>query len=95
MFPGPFFKALRGLPHILTSTSAREEISHVRLLVGGENVLATFLKLLAWEVKVSRVCYAGYGVLISHRFTMVHGQRLANKRRSSLGVFLLELQRMF
>ena len=41
---GSCFQALRGLPHILTSTSAQEEINHVRLLVGAEDVLAAFWK---------------------------------------------------
>ena len=44
MLFGSCFQAPRGLPHIPTSTSAREETDHIRLLVGGENVLAAFWK---------------------------------------------------
>ena len=44
MLFGSCFQALHGRPHIPTSTSAWEEIHHVRLLMGGENVLAVFWK---------------------------------------------------
>ena len=44
MLFGSCFQVLRGLPHIPTSTSARKEIDHDRLLVGEENVLAAFWK---------------------------------------------------
>ena len=48
--------------HTPTSTSAREEINHVRLLVGGENVLAAFWNNIGLEVKMTWVWQTGYAL---------------------------------
>ena len=92
MLFGSCFQALRGLPHIPTSTSAREQINHVRLLVGGGMSLQHFGNI-GLEVKMTRVwqtalsgrplCAWGHppsspSVLICHRLAMamVHEERL-------------------